>query len=95
MCDITIVRPGDGHIEDEILKRCRLCDLPMNTRGDILLNAIVGIQRHVGEVENEVANLAEELVPGSIPVRPATTEDIRVCVDECYPLEAITTLDCW
>jgi len=67
----------------------------MNARRDVFLVTVIGRQGHVFEVKDQVANLAEELVPGDVPVGTVTTWNIRICVNQGYSLELVTPLDCW
>lgn len=48
------------HVEDNILKRSSLSDLPMNTSSNI--------HRHSCEIDNEIADLAEEIILVGVPI---------------------------
>jgi hypothetical protein len=56
-----------SHVEDDVLERCSLRNLPVNTS--------TGSYRHRSSVKNEVPDLAIEVVLVSVPVSSRVFSD--------------------
>ena len=83
---LSIGRPSVGsHIEYNVLKRSSLGNLPMDTS--------TSSDRHSRSVDDEVADLSEEVVLVRIPVN--TSIRIRVAVDQSNASKTSGCLDCW
>ncbi len=56
------------HLEQQVLQRSGLRHLPVDTGGCQRLAAVVRLHRHLPEVEDEIADVAEELVLIDVPL---------------------------
>jgi hypothetical protein len=88
-----IATRGHWHVEDKVLQRACLCHLPVDPRRYQLLIVLVRLERHLGEVEDEVSDLAEELVLVLEPVPPITSRDVRIRVDQGNAYKRAAALD--
>jgi hypothetical protein len=96
-------RAVGAHVEDDVLERGSLSNLPMDTS--------TSSDRHVRNVNNEVTDLTEEVVLVCVPVTASIVSDlirsalgdqdsrsttlIRVRVDNRNTLESGGSLDSW
>lgn len=71
-----------GHIENKVLQRACLRDLPVNTGWHERLVIVVGARRHLSQVKDKITNLAEELVLIDIPIFTVTTWNIGVRIKQ-------------
>jgi hypothetical protein len=74
-----------AHVEDNVLKRSSLSNLPMDTSASS--------DRHSRGVDDEVADLTEEIVLVRIPVD--TSISIRITIDQSNASKASSSLDSW
>lgn len=82
-----------GHVEDKVLQCACLRHLPVNARWDKWLIMLIGGEWHVGHVEDEVANLTEELVLVNVPILAIASGDVGVRVEQGNPNELVAALD--
>ena len=83
---LSIGRPSVGsHVEDNVLKRSSLGNLPMDTS--------TSSDRHSCSIDDEVADLPEEVVLVRIPVN--TSIRIRITINQSNASKASGCLDCW
>lgn len=80
---------GDGHIEDKILQRGGLRGLPMQACWHQRLATVVGGRGHVGEIEDKVANVTEELVLICVP-RAVSVRLMTLDRSGCLPFVSIS-----
>ncbi len=84
----------DGHVEVQILKRSGLGYLPVDAGRHVLLAVVVVGPVHGGQVEDEVADLPEELVLVDVPLVAVAAGDVYVGVNQGNAGEVGRPLDC-
>jgi hypothetical protein len=73
------------HDKLEVLKRCGLGDLPVDAGGDKRLAAVLRRIRHYRKVEDEVTDLAVELILVDVPFLAVGVGNVHVGVKKRYP----------
>lgn len=84
----------DWHVEHNVLQRSCLRYLPMNAARDICLISLDDVIWHLCQVDDEIANLAVELILVDIPFISVCFRDVYVCIDQSYAREVRGAFDC-
>ena len=83
------------HNEIAVLETCRLCYLPVQACRDVDLATIIVRAIHRPEVEDDVPDLAIELILADIPLSAVATRDIDIGIDQRDALEVWQPPQSW
>lgn len=83
------------HDEIAVLEACRLCYLPVQACRDIDLATIIVRAIHRREIEDDVPDLAIELILVDIPLSAIATRDIDIGIDQRDALEVWQPPQSW
>jgi hypothetical protein len=83
------------HDEIAVLETCRLCYLPVQACRDIYLATIIVRVIHSPEIEDDVPDLAVELILADVPLSAIATRDIDIGIDQRNALEVWQPPQSW